>query len=572
MVTAKSVFYKWVAGKMRIVRTTLCSHIILEPAHYLVKILASAIGFEQLAKGLIDLNMTFLVRGGLFYVGGIFLSAIINGIDVYVEKRIENNLYVNIKEEILGCLLNKKIEEKQTSHSGELLDTCTKDVDIFVDFMGMKITDMTTPVFVCGISILLVIEKSPLIAWIVLGTLAFSFVINFYFLPQYGTINQRIRKREEQLTVGFLEEIRGNAIIRMFACQKYYLKHMEELTQRALEESDHEVRTHFIHGVLVNFLAFSSMTVPFVAGALVVLAGDLQVEELMYITQVSGNLLWFTDIMAQAVISVQKAKVSAERIYELASQEQETVSEQMAPAFGENAISITNMSVRYGEKKVLDDVSLTIPRGAYVAFVGESGSGKSTILKALEQLVPYTGTVNIFGQNTKRYSEKVIRKMLGYVPQDTMMLNGNLLENIQLGNEQITEEKILEMLRLTRLQYLIGNESSLSAEIGEEGNKLSGGERQRIAIIRALLGTAPILLFDEVTSALDKENEEIVMKCIEGLRHEYTILVVAHKIKTIQNADCIYVVKKGRIVGMGKHGELIAKNGEYVRLCACGEE
>ncbi len=572
VLTGKKDFLKWITGKVRSVQTVLFGHVILEPMHYLIKILTSAIGFEQLAKGLIDLNITYLIRGGLIYVSGIIFSAIINGIDVYMEKRIENDLYVNLKKEILNCLLNRKIKEKQMVHSGKLLDTCTKDVDIFVDFMGMKITDMITPVFVCGISILLVISKSPLIAGAVLGTLVFSFALNLYFLPRYGMINQKIRKREEQLTVGFLEEVRGNAIIRVFTYQKDYLKHIAELTQRVFEENDKEVRTRFVHGVLVNFLAFSSMTIPFVIGALVVLKGGLRVEELMYITQISGNLLWFVDIMAQAVVSIQKARVSAERIYGIVSREQEPVSEQMVPVSLENAISITNMSVEYGEKEVLSDISLTIPQGAYIAFVGESGSGKSTIFKALDQLTPYTGAVRLFGQDVKKYSEKAIRKLFSYAFQDTMILNGNLLENIQFGNEGLSEKKIMELIHMTCLEYLIGDESSLRADIGEAGNKLSGGEKQRIAVIRAILRESPILLFDEATSALDKENEEIVMKCIESLRCEKTILVAAQKIKTIQNADRIYVVKNGRIVEMGSHAELVAKNGEYTRLCTYGEE
>lgn len=568
MTADKKDFYQWIVNKIRSLRGILCCHMILEPGQYLVKIMAGAVGFEQLAKGLITFNMAFLVRGSLIYIGGILLSALINGIDVYTEKRIENAVYISLKEELLGCFLNRKVTGDETAHSGKLLDTCIRDADILVDFLGMKITDITTPVLVCGISILLVIGKSPLIAVIILGTLIFSFILNLYFLPRYGRINQEIRKKEEELTAGFLEEIQGNAVIRVFLCQKYYLKNMQELTAAAFAENDREIRTRFIHGILVNLLAFSSMTLPFVAGALVVLGGGLQVEELMYITQISGNLLWFMDIMAQAVVSVQKARVSAKRIYEIVSKEQEAASEQTIAVSGDDAVSVRGLSVRYGDKEVLSDVSLTVPKGAYAAFVGESGSGKSTIFKALEQLVPYTGTVSLFGQDVQKYGEKEIRQLFGCVFQDAFMINGSLMENIRLGKEDADEEKILELIKETGLQFLCEGEDGSGADVGENGKFLSGGERQRIAVIRAVLSESPILLLDEITSALDQQNEEIVMKCIRSLRREKTVLIAAQKIKTIQDADCIYVVKDGRIVESGTHAQLLAQNGEYRRLCA----
>ena len=568
MTADKKDFYQWIVNKIRSLRGILCCHMILEPGQYLVKIMAGAVGFEQLAKGLITFNMAFLVRGSLIYIGGILLSALINGIDVYTEKRIENAVYISLKEELLGCFLNRKVTGDGTAHSGKLLDTCIRDADILVDFLGMKITDITTPVLVCGISILLVIGKSPLIAVIILGTLIFSFILNLYFLPRYGRINQEIRKKEEELTAGFLEEIQGNAVIRVFLCQKYYLKNMQELTAAAFAENDREIRTRFIHGILVNLLAFSSMTLPFVAGALVVLGGGLQVEELMYITQISGNLLWFMDIMAQAVVSVQKARVSAKRIYEIVSKEQEAASEQAIAVSGDDAVSVRGLSVRYGDKEVLSDVSLTVPKGAYAAFVGESGSGKSTIFKALEQLVPYTGTVSLFGQDVQKYGEKEIRQLFGCVFQDAFMINGSLMENIRLGKEDADEEKILELIQETGLQFLCEGEGGSGADVGENGKFLSGGERQRIAVIRAVLSESPILLLDEITSALDQQNEEIVMKCIRSLRREKTVLIAAQKIKTIQDADCIYVVKDGRIVESGTHAQLLAQNGEYRRLCA----
>ena len=568
MTADKKDFYQWIVNKIRSLRGILCCHMILEPGQYLVKIMAGAVGFEQLAKGLITFNMAFLVRGSLIYIGGILLSALINGIDVYTEKRIENAVYISLKEELLGCFLNRKVTGDGTAHSGKLLDTCIRDADILVDFLGMKITDITTPVLVCGISILLVIGKSPLIAVIILGTLIFSFILNLYFLPRYGRINQEIRKKEEELTAGFLEEIQGNAVIRVFLCQKYYLKNMQELTAAAFAENDREIRMRFIHGILVNLLAFSSMTLPFVAGALVVLDGGMQVEELMYITQISGNLLWFMDIMAQAVVSVQKARVSAKRIYEIVSKEQEAASEQAIAVSGDDAVSVRGLSVRYGDKEVLSDVSLTVPKGAYAAFVGESGSGKSTIFKALEQLVPYTGTVSLFGQDVQKYGEKEIRQLFGCVFQDAFMINGSLMENIRLGKEDADEEKILELIKETGLQFLCEGEDGSGADVGENGKFLSGGERQRIAVIRAVLSESPILLLDEITSALDQQNEEIVMKCIRSLRREKTVLIAAQKIKTIQDADCIYVVKDGRIVESGTHAQLLAQNGEYKRLCA----
>lgn len=545
------------------------SHLFMAPAQYLTKIFASAIGFEWMLEGLLQLSVNLFLRGIGIYIIGILCSGIFYGLDVWLSGKLECLLRIKIKKELLDSVLTaEKRAGKQQIHSGQLMDICTTDVEKISTFPGTQLGDFVAPIIVSFVCIFALMIRSFLIAGITLLSMAISLVLNIYFMPKYRIASEETRKEEATFVSKFEEEIMGIAIIRVFSRQKEFLLQMSDNAQMVYKLQDKEVRIRFVHGILINLLAFSSMTIPFILGAILVTRGDMKTSELMYVTQISGNLLWFMDTLARTIMNVQKVLVSGERIKAIIEQRDEVQCQgKISVKEAESVISLHNVSVAYGEKKVLNNISIEIPRGMCAAFVGESGSGKSTILKVIEQLVPYSGEVMVLGQNVEKLEKSTVRALMSYASQDVRVINGSIFENILLGNLEADQSEIERAAENALVNKFTENlKTGYYTQIEELGSNLSGGEKQRIALARCFLRKAPIVLLDEVTSALDSETECGIMNYVEKLRKDATVLIVAQKLNTIVNADIIYVIKNGTIAECGTHSELLGRHGEYERL------
>ncbi|WDT87469.1 ABCB family ABC transporter ATP-binding protein/permease [Alteromonas sp. 009811495] len=232
-------------------------------------------------------------------------------------------------------------------------------------------------------------------------------------------------------------------------------------------------------------------------------------------------------------------------------------------------ITFDNVAFAYNEKReILKGISFEVPAGAKVAVVGESGAGKSTLMKLLFRFYePSSGSINIDGTDIRSITQQSLRSHIGIVPQDTVLFNTTLLENIRYGNPDASIEDVENVIKLAHLEDFIAKlPDKLETTVGERGLKLSGGEKQRVAIARALLKGAPIMIFDEATSSLDSTSERAILSALRDAAKGHTSLVIAHRLSTIVDADKILVLKNGNIVEAGTHSALLAANAEYATL------
>ncbi len=232
------------------------------------------------------------------------------------------------------------------------------------------------------------------------------------------------------------------------------------------------------------------------------------------------------------------------------------------------SLEFRNVTFGYQDKKVLDNVNITIPRGASVALVGPSGGGKSTLMDLIPRFTqPWSGEIRIDGQNIQDYSMESLRGLMGTVNQETILFNDTIFNNIAFAYPEATQEQVEAAARIANAHdFIMASEEGYQTRIGDRGVKLSGGQRQRICIARAVLRNPPIMLLDEATSALDTESERLVQDALNNLMKNRTSLVIAHRLSTIQSADMIIVLEGGRIVETGTHFELLEKNGLYRKL------
>ena len=238
-------------------------------------------------------------------------------------------------------------------------------------------------------------------------------------------------------------------------------------------------------------------------------------------------------------------------------------------------IRFDNVTFGYGpERGILQGVSFTVPARHKVAIVGSSGAGKSTLLKMLFRFYdPDAGRVLIDGQDIRHVSLESLRRAIGVVPQDTVLFNTSLFENIRYGRVDASDGEVEAAIRMAHLDEFIRQLPKGAATlVGERGLKLSGGEKQRVAIARAILKRPPIMVFDEATSSLDSRSEQSILNAIREIAADHTALVIAHRLSTIVDADSILVLDQGRVVEEGSHGALLARGGRYAEMWAAQQQ
>lgn len=232
-------------------------------------------------------------------------------------------------------------------------------------------------------------------------------------------------------------------------------------------------------------------------------------------------------------------------------------------------IEFKNVQFGYNDKRaILHDVSFTLAPGEKVAVVGESGAGKSTLVKLLFRFYDVSaGQILIDDQDISKISQQSLREVIGIVPQDTVLFNDSILENVRYGRPDASDDEVQQAIDLAHLRTFINAlPEGEETKVGERGLKLSGGEKQRVAIARTILKRPPILIFDEATSSLDSQSEQAILRALQEIAQGHTSLVIAHRLSTIVDADKIVVMDKGKIIEQGSHTQLLAQNGTYSKL------
>ena len=243
------------------------------------------------------------------------------------------------------------------------------------------------------------------------------------------------------------------------------------------------------------------------------------------------------------------------------------------PATIEGQIRFENVSFSYADKApTVSGITLVAQPGQTVAFVGPTGAGKSTLLNLLTRFYEAdSGHIYLDGRDISTLSKEWLRDHIGYVTQESFLFNASIRANLQLARPEATDDELWAALRSANAEGFVRRmDEGLDTVTGERGSRLSGGERQRLSIARALLKNPPILLLDEATSAVDNETEKLIQEALDNLRANRTCFVIAHRLSTVREADCIFALERGVVQEQGTHAELIAKNGLYARLCMAG--
>ena len=421
----------------------------------------------------------------------------------------------------------------------------------------------------------------------VIGYFATLFIISFkltffivLFLPIAGLIISKIsnglkkRSKKGQENLGDIlslteETLFGLRIIKSFNAQAFMNNKFESKSNSLYSLMLGINRRIYLASPISEFLGVLATS------GVLLYGGNLVLNEFIQPDVFIGYLILFSQLISpfksisKAVYDSSQGIAALERIEKITLQDQLIKNSPATPQpinFNKE-ISFNNVSFKYNQEQVLENISFKIKKGETVAIVGHSGAGKSTIADLLIRFYDVVeGSINIDNINVKKINLSQLRNLMGVVTQDSILFNDTVINNIAFGVE-IENSQVLESAKMANADEFIQNlDKKYETFIGDAGNKLSGGEKQRLSIARAIYKNPEILILDEATSSLDTKSEKAVQEALNRLMKNRTSLVIAHRLSTIQNADKIIVLDNGKIVEMGSHKELVAKNSFYKKF------
>lgn len=314
-----------------------------------------------------------------------------------------------------------------------------------------------------------------------------------------------------------------------------------------------------------------AMTTMLLLAAKQVVAGEMTIGDFVLINTITMQIFMPLNFLGFVYREIRGALANIENMFALLRRESKVKEQPSAQDMVVNNGQIRFQNVVFGykkERRILEDVSFDIAPGEKVALVGESGSGKSTLIKLLFRFYDVQGgAIEIDEQNIQQVTLQSLRRAIGMVPQDTVLFNDSILENIRYGRTDASDDEVKDAIRLAHLEQFVERlPDGWQTKVGERGLKLSGGEKQRVAIARTILKRPPILVFDEATSSLDSQSEKAILTAFNDIAKGHTSVVIAHRLSTIVDADNILVMHQGKLVEQGKHQQLLALDGYYAKL------
>lgn len=522
---------------------------------------------EAITNSNINLAIMYLIM--YFFIGvliGTLLSGLANSMLLKIESKLTRTLGFNTYKKALNL---PAIAFEEMS-SGEIINRITNDADS-LSFTFGKMINMISSIVTALVILVYVFFNS----WIV-GLILIVFLIILYFIikkytPLLKDAHKERKTTQDSFTSLANESIRGIREIKTLGIKEQLIinakKSIDNIFKVSKKEIDLETRFNIVISLLKEVLEVGV----FIICIILLYYKQITLTFFIAMTYYIYRYMWFIECLNDFTETYQKVSVSLDRVNEILENQKfnDVVFGNTNINNMKGIIKFKDVSFSYpNEEKVLDDFNLIIEPNKKIAIVGASGQGKSTLFNLITRLFDANaGTISIDDVNILDISEECLRKNVSIIRQEPFIFNRTILENFKIIDENIKLKDVKKYVKEAYLdEYIESLPKKYDTLLGEGGVNLSGGQKQRLAIARTLAKNSKIILFDEATSALDNNSQEFIKKSIDNLVKNHTVVIVAHRLSTIIDADVIYVIDKGRVIASGTHNQLLTSCDYYKNL------
>ena len=484
-------------------------------------------------------------------------------------RNLAQNAQHELRMDAYEHIQNLEMQWFSGQTTGGLMAIMNDDVNQLERFLDQGANDLlqvaTTVVVVGGVMFIL----APSVA--IYAILPIPIIVggSFMFQRRIGVRYAKVRKEVGDLNALLNNNLSGITTIKSFTAEEREVERVGVASRSYRDANRDAIRLSASFVPLIRMAILFAFTANMLVGGWLALEGELSIGAYSIIVFITQRLLWPLTRLGQTFDLYQRAMASTDRVLNLLDTPIGLVEGDIELDETKGEITFDSIEFSYPEREsVLDGVSLNIGAGETIGLVGSTGSGKTTLVSLLLRFHdPLQGSVSLDGNDVKELKLASLRGSISLVSQNTTLFPGTVRENILYGRPSASEEEVLEAARIAEATNFINElPEGWETDIGEDGHRLSGGQRQRLAIARAVLKNAPILVFDEATSNVDNETEAALQRSIERISTDRTTIIIAHRLSTVRNANKIAVLDSGKITELGKHEELVDADGLYSRL------
>ncbi len=489
----------------------------------------------------------------------------------YWVASIGQHVVMDFRTHLFRHLTHLSIGFFNTRRTGELISRLTSDVQVIQRFTTEVPINLAKQIvtLIGGVGILFYINWRLCV--LILGVLPLIAATGWFFGRRLKKLSTVIQDRTADVSTILEEVVSGIRVVKSFVAESHEGRRFQHQVGQATVTALQRAKVLAVFVPFITLLTFGSAVGVFWYGAHQIESGAITPGDLAAFLLIAGILIGPFGAFAHLFSQVKEVQGATQRVFEILDTTPEVAELPGAPLLPPivGRVAFHHVSFWYApDTPVLRDLSFDVAPGSLIALVGPSGAGKSTMIQLLHRFYdPTEGRIEIDGHDIRTVQLASLYQQIGFVPQETHLFGGTIRENILYGRLSATEEEMVAAAQAANIHgFIAGLPKGYETIVGEKGIRLSGGQRQRIAIARAILKNPRLLLMDEATSSLDNESELLIQEALERLMKGRTTFVIAHRLTTIQNADRILVLDKGRLAEVGTHPELLERKGLYHHL------
>ena len=553
--------YKWLTltALFFILLTTLTRTAIPLVAQYYIDHFVANDAAQAGLMLLVGYYALFLLRILFTYLGS------------YTFSRVAYSIVRDMRQETFANVQALGMSFFDKTPAGSIVSRITNDTQAVADMFGTVFASFISSFFIFTATLITMLRLNWQLTLYILPFLPVIWGSVWLYRKLSNHLVMMTRSKLSDINVKLSESIEGMRIIQAFRQEERLINEFETINQEHLDYANRSINVNSLflrpamsvlkvlaYAVILTFFGLNWQTATFTAG--------LMYAFIQYINQLFDPLIEVTQNFA----TLQTSMVSAERVFAMMDQTvYEPVQADSTARIEAGNIEFKNVSFSYdGKQDVLKDISFTVNQGETIAFVGHTGSGKSSIINLFMRFYEFDrGQILIDGVDIRDYSQEELRKSIGLVLQDPFLYHGTIESNIKMYQEDLTRDQVIAAAEFVDADdFICCLPDGYDQPVKERGSTLSSGQRQLIAFARTVAAKPKILILDEATANIDSETEEVIQHSLKKMRQGRTTVAIAHRLSTIQDANCIYVLDKGRIIEAGTHDELLALEGTYYKM------